>query len=87
MVLPSSDPQMLQHHPASKKHLWFNSGPNIMGGNYNLLDLKPPPEERIHAWYCKPGQKPVSLGPTSEHTRVVLLNGYVDKLPSKYVYI
>ena len=81
MVLPSSEFQMF----ARKEVLlaqWWHEG---YGGNYYLLDLKPSPEEGIHAWYCKPGQKPMSLDDTGKYTSVVLLNEYVDKLPSKYV--
>lgn len=46
------------------------------------------PQEEIHAWYCKLGQKPMAVGildPEEMLLLFVLLNAYVTKLPSKYL--
>lgn len=46
------------------------------------------PQEEIHAWYCKPGQKPMAVGildPEEMLLLFVLLNAYVTKLPSRYL--
>lgn len=46
MVLPNSEFQMLAKQEVPLVQ-WWHEG---YGGNYHLLDLKPPPEEGIQAW-------------------------------------
>lgn len=50
-------------------------------------NLRPAPQERVHSWYCKYSQKHMhsrSHRPNRDPTNVVLINGHVVKLPSKY---
>lgn len=54
----------------------YNSGMNVIGvTNYFLIEFKSP-QERTHAWYCRPSQEPMAgevIGPRREHT-IILLN-------------
>lgn len=44
----------------------------------------------IHAWHCKPGQKSMILeviGPEEQPVTVILHNGYIVKLLSRYLFM
>lgn len=64
------------------------TGRQAMGMTFDL-ELRPAPQERIHAWHCKPSQRPIAgevRGLQGQPTAAVLLNGQAVKSPSKSLY-
>lgn len=70
--------------PARHAHC-CNSGMNIIGTTNHM---KSGPQKRLHAWYYKSGQNPMTweiTGPSGE-TIVIMLSSYAVKLSSEYLF-